>query len=60
MLNRRVQKFDSNGSFLTSIGGVGVGNGTFAWPMWVAVNSAGHLFVTDYLNYLVQEFEPAQ
>ena len=56
--NRRIEKFDSSGSFLAKFGGVGVGNGTFSWPVAVAVNSSGQVVVSDYTGNLVQEFEP--
>jgi tripartite motif-containing protein 71 len=49
--NNRVQKFDSNGKFIT------------AWssaqfqPSTIAVDSVGYVFVVDYGNKRVQEFD---
>ena len=58
-VNRRVEKFDSNGNYLAQFGGVGVGNGTFGWPFDVAVNSTGTVAVTDATSHLVQLMTPA-
>lgn len=45
--NNRVQKFDSNGSFITKWGSVGTGNGQFDRPQGVAVDSSGNVYVSD-------------
>jgi DNA-binding beta-propeller fold protein YncE len=59
MGNRRIQKFDSSGTFLGKWGSIGSGNGGFAWVVGVAVNAQGHVLTTDWFGNLVQEFEPA-
>lgn len=45
--NARVQKFDSNGNYLSQFGTYGTGNGQFAQPLYIAIDSAGNIYVTD-------------
>jgi DNA-binding beta-propeller fold protein YncE len=54
--NHRVQKFDRTGAFLTQWGTRGAGDGQFVDPFGVAIDPAGHVFVTDYGNHRVQKF----
>jgi DNA-binding beta-propeller fold protein YncE len=60
--NHRVEKFDGNGRFLMSLGGQGGpwGNdeaeGKFSIPYGVAVDSQGHIFVSDFNNNRLQMF----
>ena len=63
--NYRVQKFNSDGTFLATWGTYGSGNGQFSNPQGVAVDSSGNVYVTDgrdiYMyqsegNYRVQKF----
>lgn len=52
--NLRIQKFDSNGNFLTKWGSSGSGNGQFKWNEissgigGIAVGSDGSVFVSDH------------
>jgi DNA-binding beta-propeller fold protein YncE len=59
--NRRVQKFDSLGNFVTAFGVPGTGDGQFSpWSSgsFVAVDAAGHVFVGDgSANRRIQEFD---
>jgi sugar lactone lactonase YvrE len=55
--NQRVQKLDSSGAFVCEIGHGGV-NG-LQGPLAVAVDSAGHVFVTDFLREQVVRFSPS-
>jgi len=48
--NHRIQKFDSNGSFLLKWGSPGSGDGQFQWPWDIAVDSETNVYVTDILN----------
>jgi tripartite motif-containing protein 71 len=54
--NNRIQKFDSNGTYITSWGTNGTGNGQFKAPTGIAVDSAGNVYVTDTYNNNVQKF----
>jgi len=46
--NRRIQVFNSNGSFLTTIGGRNKRAIKLALPKAVALNGEGRLFISDY------------
>ncbi len=55
--NHRIQKFDSNGNFITKWGSIGLGDGEFARPEGIAIGSDGSVFVTDVFNNRVQKFD---
>ena len=55
--NSRVQKFDSNGNFITQWGKSGSENGNFSIPAVVAVDSDDYVYVTDWGNNRVQKFD---
>jgi len=57
--NHRIQKFDSNGTFITSWGGQGSVSGQFSRPYGFAVDSSGIVYVADSGNNRVQKFKPA-
>jgi len=46
----RIQKFDSNGNFISAFGSYGTGNGQFQYPTGLAVTGGGEVFVVDYGN----------
>jgi tripartite motif-containing protein 71 len=46
-LNSRVQKFSSNGDFLTMWGKKGTSPGDFQLPLSIAVDSSGNVYVAD-------------
>jgi DNA-binding beta-propeller fold protein YncE len=54
--NHRVSVFTLDGAFIRKFGGNGTGNGQFAFPMGVAVSSAGEIFVADTWNHRIQVF----
>ena len=54
--NHRVQKFASDGTFLTSFGRRGSGPGEFEYPMAVAVAANGTVFATDFGNNRIQKW----
>jgi hypothetical protein len=56
--NNRIQKFDSNGNFITKWGSEGSSDGQFDQPCGgVAVDSSGHVFVVDSDNSRIQKFD---
>ena len=54
--NHRVQKFDTNGAFITKWGENGVGQGKFTSPYGVAVDSSGNVYVSDMGTHKIQVF----
>jgi NHL repeat len=56
--NSRIQKFDSNGSYLTKWGLYGAGNGQFDGPDGIAIDSSGKVYVADGYNNRIQVFAP--
>jgi DNA-binding beta-propeller fold protein YncE len=55
--NARVEKFDSNGKFLTKWGSYGSKDAQFKSPFGLAVDSQGDVYVGDPGNYRVQKFD---
>jgi tripartite motif-containing protein 71 len=55
--NNRVQKFDTNGNFITKWGSEGSKDGQFLNPQGIAVDSHGNVYVTDVSNNRVQKFD---
>lgn len=55
--NDQVDKFDLSGNHLGVIGGDGNGDGQFAGPRQPTVDAAGNLWVTDYGNFRIQQFD---
>ena len=53
--NARVQKFDSNGNFISEWGSMGSGLGQFGHPTGIAVSDK-FVFVTDNKNHNIQKF----
>ena len=54
--NARVQKFDSNGNFLSEWGSTGTASGKFGHPSGIAI-SGDSVFVVDNRNHNVQKFD---
>lgn len=52
----RVEKFGSNGDFITRWGSRGVGDGEFAYPNSLAVDLSGNVYVADTYNHRIQKF----
>ena len=56
--NNRIQKFASNGSFISKWGAPGPSDGQFQDPTGIAIDSSGHVFVVDRGNDRIQVFAP--
>jgi DNA-binding beta-propeller fold protein YncE len=56
--NSRIQKFDSEGKFLTKWGNEGDGNGQFYYPNGIAVDNSGNVYIADTGNNRIQKFHP--
>ncbi len=52
----RIQKFDSVGTFLTTWGSQGTGEGQFNTPVGIAVDASGNVYVADANNHRIQKF----
>ncbi|MBI5153139.1 MAG: hypothetical protein HZA36_01635, partial [Parcubacteria group bacterium] len=57
ILNNRVQKFNSSGTFVSSIGSQGSGNGQFNNPYKITFDTADNIYVVDHANSRVQKFD---
>ena len=56
--NNRIQKFDSNGKFITKWGSQGITDGKFDFPTGLAVDYLGrHIYVADSKNDRIQKFD---
>lgn len=56
--NSRIQKFDSDGNFLTQWGSRGKGEGQFlSSPDGLAVDKAGNVYAADAHNHRIQKFD---
>ncbi len=57
-LNSRIQKFDSNGNFITKWGSYGSGDGQFNYPgpKSVSIDALGNVYVVDEGNSRIQKF----
>jgi DNA-binding beta-propeller fold protein YncE len=54
--NQRIEKFDSDGVFLTTWGTPGTGDGQFDDPFGLAFDSSGNIYVADMKNNRIQRF----
>ena len=52
----RIQKFTNTGTFITTWGSTGSGDGQFNFPVGVAVDGSGNVFVGDSSNDRIQKF----
>ena len=58
--NHRVQKFDSNGKFITTWGTEGEGDGQFIEPQGIQVDpSSNNVYVVDKQRGIVEMFKPS-
>jgi DNA-binding beta-propeller fold protein YncE len=56
--NHRVQKFDSDGAFITSFGKFGTGIGELHSPNGIAVDDKRNIYITDAANNKLVRFGP--
>ena len=54
--NSRIQKFDSNGNFITKWGSEGTGDGQFYGLNSIATDSSGNVYSTEFANR-IQKFD---
>ena len=55
--NNKIQKFDSDGTFITKWGDHGLAEGEFDVPRGIIVDNHGSLYVADYYNDRIQKFD---
>jgi DNA-binding beta-propeller fold protein YncE len=56
--NNRVEQFTNAGVFITAFGQPGPNDGQFNYPLGVAVDANGNVFVADNSNNRMQQFAP--
>jgi len=56
--NHRVQKFDSDGQYIATIGNRGQGPGEFNYPLSIDIDSKGYLYISDPQNQRVHILKP--
>lgn len=52
--SNQVEKFSSEGRLIATFGGTGGQPNQFGWPVGIAVDSKGNIFVADWINYRIQ------
>jgi DNA-binding beta-propeller fold protein YncE len=55
--NFRIEKFSRTGTFLTSFGSPGSGNGQFGEVSGIAVDNAANIYIADTCNNRVEKFD---
>lgn len=55
--NYRIQKFDSDGTYITQWGSSGTGNSQFNWITGITADSEDNIYVTDDNNDRIQKFD---
>jgi sugar lactone lactonase YvrE len=55
--NSTIQKFDSNGKFVTKWGSLGDCDGQFDHPTGIAVDHTGNVYISDHDNSRIQKFD---
>jgi hypothetical protein len=56
--NHRIQKFDSEGRYISTIGRKGQGPGEFQYPQSIDLDADGYLYVSDPGNRKIQVLKP--
>ena len=55
--NVRIQKFDSNGNYLTQWGTEGLGEGQFTHPFDIAIDQENNIYISDVGSNTIQKFD---
>ena len=55
--NVRIQKFDSNGNYLTQWGREGLGEGQFTHPFDIAIDQQNNIYMSDVGSNSIQKFD---
>ncbi len=55
--NHRIQKFDSQGRYLTSWGTEGTNDGQFKSPVGIAIDKDDYVYIADTWNHRIQKFD---
>lgn len=58
--NNRIQRFNSEGNFLSDFGQFGAEQGSFNTPWGIAIDKDGYVYVSDPKNSRIQKFSPAR
>jgi sugar lactone lactonase YvrE len=56
MNNHRIQKFTSDGEFITKWGSEGNGDGQFGLPLGIGSDSKGNIFIIDQASSSIPQF----
>lgn len=57
--NHRIQKFNPDGKYITTIGNRGQGPGEFYFPLSIDIDSDGYLYVSDPQRQRIQILKPS-
>ncbi len=58
--NNRIQRFNSDGNFLSEFGQFGSENGSFNAPWGIALDNQGFVYISDSKNGRIQKFMPGR
>jgi len=58
--NNRIQRFNSEGKFLSEFGHFGSEDGNFSTPWGIAVDKSGFVYISDTKNARVEKFMPGR
>ncbi|MFC1734328.1 6-bladed beta-propeller, partial [candidate division KSB1 bacterium] len=56
--NKRIQKFDPDGTYLMTIGREGKGPGEFEYPNLIEIDSDNNIYVSEQVNHWLHIFSP--